>query len=142
MGVCNMQIKYSFLCEAANLSNGSLNALGIFDTIRTLKFPCQHPRFTYVANIEFERSEIGKHPFTLSFVGLDGNNIMPPLRGEINVNPTSLRNSLVLQMNNIKFPEEGAFKFDLTIDDTQICSDILKVVLVKQVNPVMAAPRS
>ncbi len=126
-----MLIKYSFLCEAANLSNGSLNALGIFDTIRALKFPCQHPRFTYVANIEFERKEIGKHPFRLSFVGLDGRDVLPPLSGEINVNPTSLRTSLVLQLNNTKFPEEGAYKFDLTVDDQSICTDILKVVQVK-----------
>ncbi len=129
-----MQIKYSFLCEAANISNGSLNALGIFDTIRTLKFPCQHPRFTYVANIEFERNEVGKHPFKLSFVGLDGKDVMPPLSGEINVNPVGLRNSLVLQMNNIKFSEEGAYKFDLTVDGELICSEILKVLQVKQIN--------
>jgi hypothetical protein len=136
-----MLIKYSFLCEAANLSNGSLNALGIFDTIRTLKFPCQHPRFTYVANIEFERSEVGKHPFILSFVGLDGKDVMPPLRGEITVNPVGLRNSLILQLNNIKFPEEGAYKFDLTVEGKHICTDILKVVQVKQIGNPPGMPR-
>jgi hypothetical protein len=132
-----MHIKYSFVCEAANLSNGSLNALGIFDTIRTVKFPCQHPRFTYVANIEFERSEAGKHPFKLSFIGLDGKNVIPPLTGDISVHPMALRSSLVLQLNNVRFPEEGAYKFDLTIDDGPICTDVLKVIQVSQTkNPV------
>ncbi len=127
-----MQMKYSFLCEAANLSGASLNALGIFDTIRALKFPCLHPRFSYVANIEFERNEAGKHPFKLSFVGLDGKDVMPPLSGEININPATLRSSLVLQLNNIKFPEEGAYKFELLVDGKSICTDYLKVIQVKQ----------
>ena len=129
-----MQIKYSFICEAANLSGRSLNALGIFDTIQALKFPCRHPRFTYVANIEFERSEVAKHPFKLSFVGLDGKDILPPLSGEINVNPNGLRSSLLLQMNNINFPEEGVYKFELTVDGQSICTDYLKVIQVKKAN--------
>jgi hypothetical protein len=127
-----MQLKYTFVCEAANISNGALNALGIFDVIQAMSFPCVHPKFTYVSNIEFHRTETGVHKFKLSFVYEDGRDVIAPVSGEVNVVPNSLRTSLLMQFAGIEFKEEGVYELKLSVDDVPVSTETIRLVTVKQ----------
>lgn len=127
-----MRVKYSFVCDAANISQtGNLNVLGIFSNINTRKFPCAHPKFTYVANIEFHRSESGQHDFKVTLVNDDGHNILPPLSGKIDSKQISTYSSsvnIILELQNVNFPKAGIYEIDLIIDNQLACSETIRVV--------------
>ncbi|NLO48853.1 MAG: hypothetical protein GX111_11125 [Clostridiales bacterium] len=121
-----MHVKYSFLCDAANISQtGNLNVLGIFDSINTKHFPCTHPHCVYIASIVFHRSEIGNHPFRLTFIDDDGNELIPPIHGAIDAALPKMTANIVLNLVNIKFPHKGGYHFDLTIDQQHICTETI-----------------
>jgi len=128
-----MKLKYSFVCDAANIAqSGNLNVLGIFQNISALQFPCVHPKFVYVASIEFHRSEIGKHKFKVSFVNDDGKEVIPPLEGEVQVNQNNMFANIILEMNNINFPKPGTYQIDLAIDYQHITTDSIHVLQINQ----------
>ncbi|MGI5971118.1 MAG: DUF6941 family protein [Oscillospiraceae bacterium] len=130
-----MQVKYSFLCSAANLSTThNLNALGIFDTLNVQKFPHILPKFTYVANIEFHRSELGAHKFRLVFIDPEGREVIPPFNGEINVSARTLKASLLIELASVRFLCAGTYHFDLTIDNVHVCTDSLYLKELPQTN--------
>lgn len=127
-----MKAKYSFVCEAANIAqSGNLNVLGIFTNINAAHVPCVYPKFAYVANIEFHRSESGKHSFKLSFINDDGKDIIQPISGHMDVAqnqglPSSA--NLLVELANITFPTAGAYEIDLTIDNQHICTETIHVI--------------
>lgn len=127
-----MKAKYSFVCEAANVAqSGNINVLGIFTNVIAVQVPCVYPKFTYVANIEFHRSESGKHRFTLSFVDDDGKDIIQSISGHMDVAqnkglPSSA--NLLVELANINFPTAGAYEIDLTIDNQHICTETIHVI--------------
>ncbi|NLL40163.1 MAG: hypothetical protein GX254_11345 [Clostridiales bacterium] len=124
-----MQIKYSFLCEAANITRtGNLNVLGIFDNINTRQFPCVHPHCVYIARIAFHRSEVGRHPFRITFIDDDGNQVIPPLCGEISASVNNMTANIMMNIFNIKFPHPGEYHIDLTINNQHICTDTIHLV--------------
>jgi hypothetical protein len=126
-----MKAKYSFVCDAANISQtGNLNVLGIFDIIQSLQFPCQHPKFMYVSHIEFHRSETGIHKFKLTFIDEDGKDIIPPINGELNIQPHNLGANIIMELANVQFPAAGIYEFNLTVDNVNICSDTVKIVQI------------
>lgn len=122
-----MKIKYSFVCDAANISqSGNLNVLGIFKNIFASQFPATHPKLTYVANVEFHRSEIGKHTFKVNFIDEDGREVLPPLNGEIDVN-NSLFTTIILDIANINFMRPGVYEIDLVIDNQHISTENITI---------------
>jgi hypothetical protein len=128
-----MKTKYSFVCDAANVAkSGNLNVLGIFQTIQATKFPCVHPQFTYVANIEFHRSEEGAHKFKLSFVDDDGKDVIPPLEGDMGVTRDNLSANILMQLNSINFPKPGTYQIDLAIDHQHIATDSINVMQINK----------
>lgn len=123
-----MNVKYSFVCDAANIAqSGNLNVLGIFKSINAVQFPCVYPRFMYIAHIEFHRSETGKHKFKLNFINDDGKEILPPMYGEINVNPQNPFTNIMVNINGATFPKPGAYQIDLNIDYQHLCTETIIV---------------
>jgi len=124
-----MNTKYSFVCEAANISqSGNLNVLGIFQNINAEVFPTTFAKMVYVASIEFHRSETGKHIFKVNFIDSDGKSIIPPLEGEFVVYDNNLFANLLLGIEGIAFPGPGIYAIDLTIDHQHMATDNITVL--------------
>ena len=127
-----MKVKYSFVCDAANVTkSGNLNVLGIFKEINTTKFPVKCAKFSYVSQIEFHRSETGKHNFKLNFINEDGKEIIPSLNGVIAVGDNSYYSNLLINLENITFPVEGVYAIDLTVNNQHLATDLITLKLVK-----------
>jgi hypothetical protein len=123
-----MKIKYSFVCDAANIAqSGNLNVLGIFKNITSSQFPCTHPKFVYVAHVEFHRTEICKHKFKVTFVNDDGKDVIPPLNGELALNSQFPWANIIMELVNVNFLKAGTYQIDLTIDNQHICTDDITV---------------
>lgn len=120
-----MKVLHSFVCDTATIdAGGKLNVMGIFDNIASREFPCVHPSFTYVAGLRFERSEVGKHPFILSFVDYDGKELIPKLDGETDIQSACTHN-IIFKLNNILFPSPTTYQIDLVVDKHFVCSNLI-----------------
>ncbi len=126
-----MKIKYSFISEAANVSqSGNLNVLGIFQNINATSFPTKFTKMVYVACIEFHRSESGNHKFKLNFIDDDGKQVIPVVEGDLYVSEDSNYSNLLLSFENIQFNSPGTYAMDLLIDNHHISTDIINVYKV------------
>jgi hypothetical protein len=123
-----MKPKYTFICEAANVSqSGNLNVLGIFQNFNATNFPVTIPRMVYVASIEFHRSEVGKHHFKVNFIDEDGKPLIPQLDGEIIIPENNLFANLMLGIENIPFSKAGIYAIDLVMDNQHLATDNIHV---------------
>ena len=108
------------LCDAATNDMGKLNMLGAFDTIWAGQLPVVHPQCSIALRIRFESIERGEHRVIVTFVDLDGKNIIPPANGTINVNfPDGQRSgsaNLILNIQRLKLEKYGEYSIDLAID--------------------------
>jgi len=115
-----MNIEVYSLCDAATNDAGKLNMLGAFDTILAGQLPLIHPQCTIALRIRFESIERGEHRVAVTFVDLDGRNIIPPANGTINVNfPDGQRSgsaNLILNIQRLKLEKYGEYSIDLAID--------------------------
>lgn len=125
-----MKIKYSFICEATNVSqNGNLNVLGIFRNISSLTFPFTFPKLFYVASIEFLPDEIGTHHFKLNFINDDGQHILTPLQGEIHISEATQWSNLILGIENVVFSKPGTYEINMFIGNILVASENIAIVL-------------
>ena len=115
-----MNIEVYSLCDAATNDAGKLNMLGAFDTIWATQLPVIHPQCAIALRIRFESIERGEHRVAVTFVDLDGKNIIPPANGAINVNfPDGQRSgsaNLILNIQRLKLEKYGEYSIDLAID--------------------------
>jgi hypothetical protein len=115
-----MNIEVYSLCDAATNDLGKLNMLGAFDSILASQLPFIHPQCAIVLRIRFESIERGEHRVIVTFVDLDGRNIIPPANGTINVNfPDGQRSgsaNLILNIQRLKLEKYGEYSIDLAID--------------------------
>ncbi|MHC4132881.1 MAG: DUF6941 family protein [Planctomycetota bacterium] len=115
-----MRLEVFSLCDAATGDTGKLNVLGAFDTIWASKMPAIHPQCSVVLRIRFEAIERGEHKISVHFVDEDGNSIIPPANGTININFSDEQrtgsSNLILNIQGLKIEKYGEYSIDLAID--------------------------
>jgi hypothetical protein len=91
--------------------------------IHAHRFPAVHPHCSVALRIRFERSETGQHPFVLHIVDDDGNDIIPLLQGNIEVQmPPGFISSavnVVLNLQGLKFERPGEYSVNIDVDGEQ-----------------------
>jgi len=121
-----MEIEIFTLCDAATDQSGKLNIIGTFDTIYTQSFPTLHGACAVVLRVRFSRIEFRKHQIAIHFVDNDGNAILPPLEGVIEVRaaPKShfAATNLIINLQSIRLEKEGEYSVDLAIDGEEKAS--------------------
>ncbi len=118
-----MNIEVFVICDAATDSMGKLNILGAFDTIFVQSIPYFHPQCAVALKMRFRRIEQGQHHVIIHLVDEDGNLVLPPLDGNINVvvpqTELSAGVNVVLNMQGLKFERFGEYAINLAIDGRQ-----------------------
>lgn len=131
-----MQVEVFALCDAATVNFGKLNLLGAFDTIRAATIPAVHPQCTIALRMRFTRIERGEHKVVVSFIDMDGKNVVPPAQGPIQVNfPDEQRSgsaNLILNIQGLKLEKFGEYSIDLAVDGLQKASLPLFLKELKQ----------
>jgi hypothetical protein len=127
-----MEIQVAALCDAAVDYDGKLCVLGAFDTIIAPSVPAVHPQCSVALRLIFRKEEEGEHQVALNFVDEDGRPIVPPIETTIPVDLPedfffSSRN-LVLNLQGLKFENEGQYSIDVAVDGRQIASIPLQVM--------------
>lgn len=98
-----------------------LSVAGIFTSIVAPTVPCQHPTMFLALTMTVEAGDDQHHDIVVRLIDPDGHQIIPELRGELDVqrkNPAdSSTLNLVLQMNGVPFRTFGTHCFDIFVDD-------------------------
>jgi len=115
-----MQIEAFLLCDAATDSQGKLNLLGAFDVIGAVTFPVTHPACTVVARMRFQRIEKGAHQVVIHFVDEDGQFVIPPFNGNIDLQiggeDRSATVNMIINLQGLTFKHAGEYTVALAID--------------------------
>ena len=130
-----MDVSFAFLCDFADQSGGKISAIGVgFDTIYAKNVPAIHPLFFAVISLRFSRVEAGPKQIGIRVIDDDGNNIMPPLDGTVNVAPppsgyTYRIQRIALAVHGIKFPKYGDYSVSWLVGGQEVAHAPIKVVL-------------
>lgn len=128
-----MKVLYSFLCEDANpRHDGRVDVTGIFTQLYAPGFPAQQDRMVLVAAIEWDAVERGQIPFSIDLLDPDrapvgtisgGSEVrdVPDLAG-----PPQTR--LVMPLENVVFPKEGTYEFELKVGDARQVLALLHLI--------------
>lgn len=137
-----MKIEVFVICDAATDQNGKLNLLGTFDTIYSSKSPIVHPQFAIVARLRADPDEEGPHDFTVTILDQLENEIMSPVKGELEViipePKKAARINLIINLNRVKFEKYGVYTVILRVDGKTI--DHLPFYVVDQQPELASLP--
>jgi hypothetical protein len=116
-----MEIEIFTLSDFAQDNNSKLTIVGTFDSINVKQFPVTHPACTIACRLRFAAKESGSHDFKLRLIDAKGKETIQPIEGNINIGTppngqfTSI--NIVVNFNQLQFPEAGRYSFELYIDD-------------------------
>ena len=120
-----MKIELFTFCDFAQENSGKLTIVGTFDTIISRNFPCIHPQLSVVIRIRFDLWEFANHQFKIETRDLDGEAMINPIQGNLEVkgigNATSVSH-LVFTISNLHFKKSGMINFILYIDEKEVSS--------------------
>lgn len=80
-----MEVQLLSLCDAATITGGKINILGIFDQIFASAEPIAAPPCSVIIRMIFEKIEEGNKTLRLEFVDADGKQIMPSVDANVQV---------------------------------------------------------
>lgn len=116
-----MKLEVFVLCDAATVSGGKLNVLGAFDTIHSQQFPVVHSQCALALRLRFSRMEEGVHNIRIALADADGQPVLPPIDGSMQVSlggeEESAAMNFVINIHQLKFESSGAYGIDLAVND-------------------------
>jgi hypothetical protein len=115
-----VEIQQAILCDyGATTADGKLVAAGIFSTIVVESLPGQYPHMALVLRIHIHPGEAPEHVFKVSLVDPDGEPVFT-VEGRFGVEKVlpgeGAFAQVVLNLNNLRFPKEGPYSFDIFVD--------------------------
>ncbi|HPE35975.1 MAG TPA: hypothetical protein PK625_02425 [Spirochaetales bacterium] len=114
-----MTVEVLTLCDFAQDMMGKLTVVGCFDAVTVREFPATHPLLCVAARIRFPVYELGAHQVSVDITDADGAQLVPPLKGELNVNGIggdSACANMTLNLFNLRLEHEGSWRVSLAID--------------------------
>lgn len=135
-----MYTKFLLLADSAHVdSDGKLHVQGIFEHIKSFKFPCFHQKMTIVTQIESTDKNIGPFFPTIQLKDESGKIIfsfsMPSFKFKVVPKKgTVVRHTLFINLQNTQFNVPGPYTIVLLIDNKYLDSaefNVLKIPVMR-----------
>ena len=117
-----MKLLLSIACEdARSRPDGRLDFVGVFDELQAPGFPAAQDRMTVVFIMQWEPHEQGRKEFRADLVDRNDRKVLT-IEGHTDVGgPVGGRGKpktqLIMPLEKVVFPEEGEYRFMLSVDD-------------------------
>lgn len=119
-----MRVLYALNCEQAEARrDGRLDVHGVFHQLYAPGFPAKQDRMVLALALEWDREEPGRREFRIDLMDPTGSPCLT-INGHTDVTarvkgdaPPQTR--LVLPMQEVVFPQEGTYLFELDVDGNQ-----------------------
>ncbi len=121
-----MEAPIAFICDYAEASGtGKINALGIgFRTIYAKQVPVRHSHFSLVVQLETSAVEAGQKEIQVSLIDNDGNQVIPPRKGSINIPvPKGSHKAIghfVMEFGNVEFKQFGTYAIQVGVGGVEV----------------------
>lgn len=118
-----MELLLSLACEDAQARpDGRLDFIGVFDELNAPGFPAAQDRMTVVFVMEWAADQEGRQEFTADLVDADDRKVLT-IEGHTDVAPPEgsarAKTQLIMPLERVVFPQEGEYRFILTVGDTR-----------------------
>lgn len=113
-----MRVLYALICEEASAGqDGRLDVTGIFHQLHAPGFPAQQERLVLALALEWDRGEEGSLEFHVDLVSPEDQRLLS-IDADTEIEPAAPgeappQTRLVIPIERIVFPEEGAYEFKL-----------------------------
>ncbi len=140
-----MDIQIATLCDHAADYNGKMVISGTFETLAAREFPVIHPTCALALRICVTPEDTGEHKMEINIIDEDGKKIdeKMPMKANFPVElPESvsfLSRNIVLNLQGLKFEQEGVYFADITIDGELMSRLPLRIVDIKKIEAERAA---
>jgi hypothetical protein len=128
-----VRVLYALLCEDATMRpDGRADLHGVFHHLFAPGFPAQQDRMTLVVVVEWTAEEAGRVQFKIDLLDPAGSPV-GTINGHTDVGtprpmepPQQTR--LVMALDNVVFPQEGGYEFELTVGDRKERVTVLHLI--------------
>ena len=134
-----MDIQIATLCDFAVDYNGKMVISGTFDALAAKALPVVHPQCSLAMRICMTPEDSGQHQLLINIIDGDGNPIDPqkmPLKADMPVQVpnevTFVTRNLVLNFQGLRFPTEGIYSIDVSVDEELVARLPLRIVKVDE----------
>lgn len=134
-----MDIQIATLCKSATeFPNQEMVIVGTLDTIAAAELPVVIPQCAIAMRICITPEDSGKHQFGVNIIDGDGNSldenmpIMADMPIELPESVPFLTRNLILNLQGLKFPEDGVYSIDMTLNDELIQRVPLRVLKLNE----------
>ena len=133
-----MDIQIATLCDFAADYNGKMVISGTFDTLAGQAMPLVHPSCVLAMRICITPEDSGQHKFTVNIIDADGNPLdeKMPIEADMPIdlpaNVPFMTRNLFLNLQGLKFPTDGVYYVDLSIDEELVSRVPLRIIEVKE----------
>jgi hypothetical protein len=117
-----MEIDVFVVCDAATVSAGKLNIIGVFDTIWSPIAPMTRRDLSIALRMRFGKEEFGPKKLRIAIVGDGEKEVIPPLDASIQVRAPAHPQArfataqIVLGLRSLKLTRFGEYRIDLLLD--------------------------
>ena len=133
-----MDIQIATLCDFATDYNGKMVISGTFDTLAGQAMPLVHPSCVLALRLCITPEDAGQHTFTVNIIDADGKSIddKMPIEADMPIelpdNVPFMTRNLILNLQGLKFPEDGVYSIDISVDEELISRIPLRIVEVDE----------
>jgi Family of unknown function (DUF6941) len=128
-----IETRFAFLCDAAQESGGKVHALGVgIDRLSLSELPSRVARFVVVIQLSYLPDEAGTKLFTVRAIDADGNDVLPPVNGEMPFREVpdvvSATMNVIVNLDGVTFARFGPHEISVAIDGNRVATLPLEVV--------------
>ncbi len=133
-----MDIQIATLCDFAADYNGKMVISGTFDTLAGQAMPLVHPACVLAMRLCITPEDSGDHKFTVNIIDADGTALddKMPIEADMPIelpdNVPFMTRNLILNLQGLKFPEDGVYYVDISIDEELVSRVPLRIVEMSQ----------
>lgn len=131
-----MDIQIATLCDFAADYNGKMVINGTFDTLAGKALPIVHPACVLALRICITPEDSGSHTFSVNIIDSDGNSLdeKMPIKADMPIelpeNVPFMTRNIILNLQGLRFPEDGVYSIDISVDDELVSRIPLRIVLL------------
>ncbi len=135
-----MDIQIATLCDFAADYNGKMVITGTFDTLAGKVMPLVHPTCVLAMRLCITPEDSGQHKFTVNIIDEDGNSLddKMPIEADMPIelpeNVPFMTRNLILNLQGLKFPSDGVYSIDISVDDELVTRIPLRIVEMGEEN--------
>ena len=129
-----MDIQIATLCDFAADYNGKMVITGTFDTLAGKAMPLVHPTCVLAMRLCITPEDTGSHTFSVNIIDADGNSLddKMPIEADMPIelpdNVPFMTRNLILNLQGLKFPEDGVYSIDISVDEELVSRIPLRIV--------------